>query len=348
MKKFVLKSFVFLLPVILLFGFNKIFYVTDKGDLIRLGYVMSSGLDKYKELFKEEYDQAIHFTNISDLNLKTENKFTVLTIGDSFSEQANFGYKNYLAQNKRIKVLHYDKFLNDNPLETVWGILKGDVLQNLKIKYIVLQSVEREMVYRAVTIKKNKSILIDSLKNDIANFDLFTRDWGTKDNLFSKTVIKFPLTNLGYLMNDNAFTSKVYKVQTTKQLFSTSKKQLLFYAGDKNRAVYNSSLKSIMILNKELNILSNALGEKGIKLIVLPSPDKFSIYYEFISNKKNYPKPLFFENLRKMKKNYSYIDAKHVLSKLIEYEKDVYFYDDSHWSPIASKAIAKELERVIN
>ena len=36
-----------------------------------------------------------------------------------------------------------------------------------------------------------------------------------------------------------------------------------------------------------------------------------------------------------------------MLKKQMKNQKDIYFYDDTHWSPWASKIIANELERVI-
>lgn len=347
MRKFVFKSFVFLLPIILLFSFTKLFFTQNKGDLIRLGYVLNLEADKYDEKFKEEYMMVNHYKNISNINLNSHNKFKVLTIGDSFSEQLNFGYKNYLAKKKGISLVHYDKFLNDNPFETIWGMLNGDLLQNLEIDYIILQSVEREMVRRGVGIKKNKLIFKDTLKKIIKYFKKTPKKNRSKNELFSKEVVKFPLTNFLYLFDDNAFTSKVYKVKTTKNLFSINKKELLFYFSDKNRAEYNSNIKAIKILNEELNFLSKALEKRGIKLIVLPSPDKYGFYYEFISNKYDYPKPLFLEHLKKMEKSYLYVDPKQILNKFIGYKKDLYFYDDSHWSPVSAKLIAAEIEQII-
>jgi hypothetical protein len=36
-----------------------------------------------------------------------------------------------------------------------------------------------------------------------------------------------------------------------------------------------------------------------------------------------------------------------MLKKQMKNQKDIYFYDDTHWSPWASKIIANELESVI-
>ena len=66
-------------------------------------------------------------------------------------------------------------------------------------------------------------------------------------------------------------------------------------------------------MNNELNTLAKRLKERGIKLIVLPCPDKLDYYYDDIANK--YTKPLFFETMRSLDKDYIYIDSKKILKE---------------------------------
>ena len=78
-------------------------------------------------------------------------------------------------------------------------------------------------------------------------------------------------------------------------------------------------------------------------------PDKFDFYYDFITDKSKYPKPLFFSYFDNIEnRDYVYLDTKAILSNNIEYLKDIYFYDDTHWSPWAHQIIAKELESIVN
>lgn len=44
-----------------------------------------------------------------------------------------------------------------------------------------------------------------------------------------------------------------------------------------------------------------------------------------------------------MPKAYTYVDSKTLLSKAVKKYKDLYFYDDTHWSPIAAKLVAAEI-----
>ena len=133
MKKLLYKTAFFVFPFFLLFLLSHKYYTSDKGDLLRLGYIADIYNYDYKEVFKSEINRKINYTLFSEINLKKGNTFTVFTIGDSFSEQGTIGYQNYLADDTTIKVLHYDRFLHENPIETLTGILNSNVLDNIKV-----------------------------------------------------------------------------------------------------------------------------------------------------------------------------------------------------------------------
>lgn len=345
MKKFIVKSLLFSLPILFMCFFTLFFFTADKGDLIRIGYIMDKG--DYRSIFKKELEQKNLYDNVSDIDLDKPKKYTVLTIGDSFSGQKGFGYKNYLAQKANISVLHLDRFLTNNPIETAYGILNSDLLKTIKVDYIILQSVERHITRRVKKINKSRIITTDSLKIQIKENDDKLKKEIKKESFPSQRIIKFPLQNLLYFFDDNAYVSDTYQVKTKENLFSVSTNNLLFLSTDLSNIKGNNNLKSQAKLNATLNDLSKKLSTRGIELIVLPSPDKFDFYYDNIIDNKKYPRPLFFENFEKLPKTYLYINTKKMLKKQMKNQKDIYFYDDTHWSPWASKIIANELERVI-
>lgn len=353
MKKFVTKIILFISPIIFLQVFTLLFYSTDKdnGDLLRLGYILD--FSDYRHIFKDEFQRNIYYDKISEINFNTQNNYTVLTVGDSFSEQNSFGYKNYLAENESIKLIHFDRFLHKNPIQTLYGILNGDLLDNLKVDYIILQSVERDFVNRAKKIDRKNVLLKESLIKEIENEKSNIKKEITavkliKEKLFNLELFyKILYNNILYFFDDNAFGSQTYKVEAKQNLFSINKNELLFYFGDLENLKANNNLIAVSKLNQELNVLSNKLKERGINLIVLPSPDKFDFYYDDIVDNSMYSKPLFFEHTEKMPKDYLYVNTKHILKGEMKYNKDIYFYDDTHWSPWASKVIANELKKII-
>ena len=345
MKKFVEKIILFSLPIAFLYFFTLVFYSTNKGDLIRVGYIIDKG--DYRSVFKKELERKIFYTKVSSMNLKAPKKYTVLTIGDSFSNQLGYGYNNYLAQKSTISVLNFDLYLSGNPIQTIYGILNGNMFTTIKVDYIILQSVERKLVTRGKTIDTNKIINVEWLNNRINEHRDSLKETRTKAEFLGNRMIKFPLQNILYLLDDNAYDSDTYQVKTNKNLFSFKPNNLLFLSTDLSNVKVNNDLKANTSLNDELNDLSKKLSLRGIKLIVLPCPDKFDFYYNEIAEKQKYPRPLFFERFEKLPKEYIYINSKKILQEKLKNKKDVYFYDDTHWSPWASKIISDELEKVI-
>lgn len=344
MKMFITKIIIFFAPIIFLQVFTNLFFSTDKGDLLRLGYIID--ISNYRHIFEEEFQRNIYFKKISEINLNSQNRFTVLTIGDSFSEQEGFGYKNYLAEYDRINILHFDKFLNNNPIQSVYDVLNGDLLNNVKVDYIILQSVERDFVNRVDKIDRKKILTKESLIKEIEKQEW---QWGKLfKGIFKFRIYKILQNSILYFFSDNAYSSQTYRVKTKQNLFSNKNKELLFYFGDLNILEINNNLESVFKLNQELNNLSKELKKKGIKLIVLPSPDKFDFYYDYIIENSKYTKPLFFDHLEKMSKDYIYVDSKKILRSEMKNKKDIYFYGDTHWSPLASKLIANKLAEIIN
>lgn len=348
MKKIIVKTALFIVPFALLYIVTLFFYSVNKGDLIRIGFMKDDKNYDQKLVFSNELKEKIHFTNISNINLNQKSKYTVFTIGDSFSEQTKIGYQNYLAANN-IKVLHMDRFLHENPLETVHSFLNGNLLNTIKVDYIVLESVQRDFIKRVIKLDTTKAITAIALQKLIIkhNSKKTTTEEGSEAPFYSSTIFKLPMYHLYYQFDDNAFFSKTYQVTTKKNLFSANNKKLLFLADDvKSTEKYDTKV-AVEMLNNILNQLSKKCKAKGIKLIVLPCPDKLDAYYDQIVNNSDYQKPMFFSNLDKVKKNYLYVDAKKIITKAINTKKDIYFYDDSHWSPNASKLIAEEINSII-
>ena len=137
MRKFILKSTIFVIPFLIIHVLSYFFFFIPtkwaNKELSRVGYILSNpfsnnieGLDKRK------------FTLFSELSMTNQRYFKILTVGDSFSDQLGNGYNNYLALNDSINLLHLDGDLNSgkNPILSVLGFLNGDVLDSLKIEYL--------------------------------------------------------------------------------------------------------------------------------------------------------------------------------------------------------------------
>jgi len=338
MKRFLYTIIAFASPFILLIGITTLCYTKTGGDLNRLGKISIDAT--YRNQFQKDFEQQQNYTDFSALNLKGKNSFNILTIGDSFSQKRGYGYQNYLTTDTT-NILNFDTRAHSipayNPVDLAFKMIKGDVFNNLHIDYLIVQSVERSIITRSEGLDHSTKITIEALEASRKVQD--TNNSSTPNRNYSD-YLKFPFYTILYNFSDNAIYSPVYQKAINKEVFS-SNNSLLFFEEDITALEKNNNNKLVSNLNNELNILARKLKERGITLIVLPSPDKYDLHYEYISTKNN-PKPLFFDYMRDLEKEYIYIDAKKILKKHIDNDsKDIYFVDDTHWSPKGAKIIGQ-------
>lgn len=350
MKKFIIKSCFFVIPFLIFYAINSLYYKKDEGDLARLGFIYNN-LSPFSLIMKQHKAQPRNFTLVSETNLDKKIKVDILTVGDSFSEQMEIGYQNQLSYHSKISILHMDRFLSEeSPLQTLVELINSDFFNKVETKYVVLQSVERATIIRNEFLSFDRKRTIDSLKLQIKDFNL-KKEQGTttppssnRTEFFSDATIKIPLTNLQFLFLNRPIKSDVYKFKSNNsQLFTNNPKDLLFYKDDIKALKDKNNDEKIKALNDNLNKINDLLAHKNIKLIVLIAPDKYDLYYPYIANKDQNKEPLFFSKFEPLHKNYIYIPSYKILSEAIKREKDVYFYDDTHWTYKSAKIISDEI-----
>jgi hypothetical protein len=170
------------------------------------------------------------------------------------------------------------------------------------------------------------------------------------EGFFAKSTIEFPLYTMPrfYLQDDYLSNDLVYKITTnSKHLFNNNVDHLLVYSDDISNTPKNNQQPNIRKLESVLNKITELLSKRDVKLIFLPVPDKYDFYYEYIKNKSKYIKPLFFDHMKSGSKKFIYIDSKNILTKYKDVYKDIYFYDDTHWTNIASNIIANVISMKI-
>ena len=337
MKKIIFKSSLFILPFFISYFASNILGSSNKGDLLRIGNLIDN-TENYRDVFNSTIYNKTLYTSFSELRKNDTTKFDILTIGDSGSQQHVGGYQNYLEKNG-FKVLHYNKSVNS--LQILHNLITSKFLDSLNLKYILIESSERYFFNRLKHTFTKKSIYFVNDKNSPTNSQ------NNHPSFFSSSIVGFPMFNLLHELDDNAYFSQVYKVKTSKPLFSCGNQDLLFLQEDLTFLEINNNINNLKHLNTVLNTLTERLKSRNIKLIVLPFPNKYSLYYDYIIDKKSYPKPMFFDYFSSLEKKYIYIDTNGILKRNILKKKDIYFYDDSHWSPIASEIIANEITKTL-
>lgn len=311
------------------------------GDLSRIGY-LEGFIYKRKNQFNLE---KLHLNHDYDKNSKVD----ILTIGDSFSNGEAGGlnryYQDYIASLGKYNVLNISQIKDtNNYIESILFLLKTSFFKNKGIKYILIESTERRLVQRfSGSIDFNKSydtnkINIDNYIN-VVNNDNKLPDLGFINN----GNFKFLVYSLGYLFSPNAFISKVYLEKLDNNYFSHKNgNMLLFYDKDISSMKFNSE-ENIKSINNNFNLLAKELKKENVELIFMPIVNKFNLYSEHLIDKNKYPRSNFFEEFRKLPKDYIFIDTKKILVKYLNKEKDLFYIDDTHWSYKSSLMVSKDI-----
>ncbi|WP_343680111.1 alginate O-acetyltransferase AlgX-related protein [Chryseobacterium arthrosphaerae] len=339
MKRLITKTAFFVAPFFALYITTALFFTTD-ADLLRLGFLPALDKNYHEKLASSE--PTVKFTQLSESKEKT---YEILTIGDSFSEQGKSGYQNGLAHD--FSLLHIDRFISNNQIQTLIELCNGNFFDTYKVQYVILQGVERNLIRDIQNIDNTSKIDIRQIDSIIINHN--RQPLQDEYSFFSRTTLRFPYSTLKYFTDKNYLANgQVYNVELkTGSLFSNHCSKLLFYHDDLNNTIQNNLPENTVKLNRILNELARKLKEKNITLLFLPSPDKYDLYYDYITDKHNFTKPVFFDNFGKLDKEYIYINSKEILTKELDRKKDIYYFDDTHWSPIAAQLMAQEIKKVI-
>ena len=135
------------------------------------------------------------------------------------------------------------------------------------------------------------------------------------------------------LFNADKYTETSQSWRLTHSMFSGSYGDtLMFHLGDWKSNRDNRDNSKILQMHTNLNMLADMLAVYGIKLYFMPSPNKLTIYQDYLVDEIK-DKSTFFPRLRLMTdKRYIFIDTEKVLSEMAANgEIDLYFIDDTHW-----------------
>lgn len=313
------------------------------GDIARVSYQIQA-------LFPRKLEYTLEKKHLNKVNYKYK-QIDIITIGDSFSQGVTGGrnpyYQDYIATLYNQNILNisrtaHGQFQFFEPIITLYN---NGWLQKHKVKYIIIESVERFVIPRfAKQFDLNRS---DFSKNELPKYILSARTHNSyipQLKLINTANYKYIYYNYIY-NNPPKVETDVIKLQLDKNLFSTKtfQNQLLIHNEDIISLNYYTQ-KSVELINNSFNSLAKKLKPLGIQLIFLVGPDKYDITYPYIKDNP-FTSNRFFALMRPLKKEYIFIDTKKVLRNLLKNNiKDVYYSDDTHWSYKASQAITKSIQ----
>jgi hypothetical protein len=325
------------------------------GDLLRIGYILG-----YESPHQNIDDLPRRHIRASEYN---KQPVDMVTVGDSFSSGGGGGrnshYQDYIASLQGLTVLNvpgdiiFGTEASFFPILTVSKLINSGYLDQIKPKYLLLESVERFAIQR---LTKEFSLQETATTEEIDRTFRKQRTDGKKSIEKQSTVTqstdnklvlhfinngnwKFVGNNLQYVFRDRAVGSKVIISKLNRRFFNTVPGDQLIFHSNEIENYKLSTPASIAEANQNLNRLAAVLKTKGITLVFMPIVNKLNLYEPYL-RKHRYPRSIFFEELRKLPKEYLLIDTKEILSRsLAKGELDIFHQDDSHWSWKASEAI---------
>lgn len=271
-----------------------------------------------------------------------EKNVDVLTIGDSFSngivQGKNPYYQDYIATIHNSKVMNIQN-PTDGFFQTILKLDKLGVLDNIGVKHIIIELVERSITSFASNIDFNPSVTEDYLSTIAA--PKFQRSF---DHIFiNRLNYNALIYNILYDYDSKAYFSKIRKFKLDNDYFSVKDSDILLSYEEDIKKIKDINLDIVERINNNFNTIQKILKKKNIKLYFMPAVDKYNLYSDFVIDNK-FPKSTFFELIRLMKKDYVFIDTKAILlSEIKNGKKDVYYSDDTHWSYKASEKIVNSI-----
>ena len=322
MKKFLIKLSYTVLPVwLLLVGLATYLWMTDdkSGDLMRLGLIDTG--PEYSDSIRANLLPQVYFNSIDNDSALSVDTCDVLVIGDSFSHGGGVGklgdYVNCLAHDSQRSVVLYtpqDPTLS-SPMQIAYDVLDLGLIDSTHVTNLVVQEVERYIVSRHCGFRSDPNRTI----------------------LSSGTQAAQQPATIDEKRQDVKLSSPMFGGKAPDRLY--------FYNEDVILGIDVDSAQRQQVVNCYRHVIDKA-RERGVNLVLLVACDKYDMYQDFIVDNP-YPAKTLNEDIQRWMSPGEldcFVFAKDVLHPLLEQRvRDVYLFNDTHWSPASSHIIAREV-----
>ena len=304
------------------------------GDIGKLGQIIFSKEYHYQDKFQSVPMSVIDWCDASDLKSKK-----VVFLGDSFTKNI---YPNCLVSIIQKPSSKYFAYNFESPEDTFVALCNANVEMP---DVVVLESVERNFVFRLCNIDfssniKPKASVYNPVEEMQTDFSTFYKNQLIKN----KAILNVSLRDFSTFYKNQLIKNKaILNVSLRDGLFSCSgkEKELYFYYED----LSFPEEEQIQTAISNLDSLFQLAKKKNICLFYVVAADKYDVYQEFAVDNR-FPEKTLLDNFSSHESNPYFVNTKHVLLKNARQGvKDLYYADDTHWSPIGAKIVAEEIAR---
>ncbi len=314
---------------VLLFGIAYyVIYVQAEisGDLGRLGQIPFGKTNITND------QQHKFVSNFSDSIVEYLPQDTILTIGDSFSQQGIKGYQQMLGNKLSQHIINMPR--NGSPEQTFIRLINNKNL--LPHSTVIIESVERTFVQRLANLNftDTTSIRIKQKNNKDTIHNVSLEDYaswirlrmGYKNPVLHGKLCKACFSQRFYL-NDLYF----YNSQEIKD-------------GDLQFLQLDSVIYTQALAN--LYLLKQMADTNNITMIYVIAADKYDVYAPYIIDNP-YPQNPTMDYFADLDTTW-FVDTKRLLQPHVEAGvKDVYYVNDTHWSPVGAKIVGEHIAAML-
>ena len=143
--------------------------------------------------------------------------------------------------------------------------------------------------------------------------------------------------------NSGIMTPPIIKKELSRDFFTSDHPSTLYFYIDDIKTIHINS-SHVPIIQSTFKALLDKAQEKHLTLILLVPTDKYDLYQQYIVDNP-YPPKQVNETIKSILNNDPHVVlAKDYLQPLVDSgEKDVYLYNDTHWSYKAASVVADEV-----
>ena len=342
MKQFLTKISYTVLPVwLLLVGMAVYLWATgdNSGDLMRLGLI-DGGQEYTDSILGTDVLQEVYYETENNDSLLRLDTCGVVVIGDSFSHGGGIGkqgdYVNYLAHDSGRRVVLFTPADNAqaSPMQMAYDALRVGAIDSTNVRNLVVQEVERYLVGRHSEFVNNHT----SLPRPQASQE--------ESSAPEKPQEASPLLRVkDYVFYHLFGKNPIYTARLSRPFFGGPEPDMLYFYHDDVKLGFDLTAdqqRALVYCYEQLIALAR---EKGVNLVIVVACDKYDLYQDFIVDNP-YPAKTLNEDIERwMEADLDrFVMAKRVLHPLVEQGvKDVYLFNDTHWSPASSRLIAREV-----
>lgn len=331
MKKFLIKITYTLLPLWLLAVagvcyFTLVVCPNVTGDIGRLAFIPFG--HEYDDNLEKSFPAEQVFTTVLDIDALRASRCDVITIGDSFSERGKDGYQNYLAL-KGLDVVNAGRYLYYSPVTFAYEMMDLGIIDSTNASVLIVECVERAFNEFFVGFDPKTELVAAAKEKE--------KLVGSPNEWSLLRVRDFIVYNSGVM------TPPIIKKELNRDFFTSDNPRTLYFYVDDIKTLYIKDSQVATIKSTYQALLAKA-REKGLMLILLVPVDKYDLYQQYIVDNP-YPEKQTNDMIRRFLDDDPHIVlAKDCLQPMVDRgEKDVYLYNDTHWSYKAARVVADEV-----